>query len=60
MDMAEPTNGTGWMSDVQRAIALILIGSFAIVTISVTIRLIISGDLATVADMAKTLQAALV
>lgn len=62
--MPETTNGdgnsNGWMSDVQRAIALILVGTFAILCIIGTIRLVILGDSASITDMSKTLQAALV
>ena len=55
------TNGTiGWMSDVQRAIALILIGAFALVIVVTTVKFVFSADAATLNDMAKTLQAALV
>ena len=50
----------GWMSDVQRALALTLIGTFAITVIGSTLRVVLSGDVASVADMAKTLQAAMV
>lgn len=51
---------TGWMSDVQRAIALILIVTFAIITIAPTIVLVFTGESDALVDMAKTLQAALV
>lgn len=55
------TNGTiGWMSDVQRAIALILIGAFALVIVVTTVKFVFTADAATLNDMAKTLQAALV
>lgn len=50
----------GWMSDVQRAIAIILIGAFSIITVSATVRMVVSGDMAALNDMAKTLQAAMV
>jgi hypothetical protein len=61
--MADAPNGnnqTGWMSDVQRAIALILIGSFAVITIISSAVLVIVADKVLLADMAKTLQAAMV
>lgn len=58
--MAENGTATGWMSDVQRAIAMILIGSFALATLAATGRLVWSGDSAAILDMTKTLQAALV
>ena len=51
---------SGWMSDVQRAIALILIVSFAVVVIAVTIKLVFSGEVNQLNEMAKTVQAALV
>lgn len=51
---------TGWMSDVQRAMGLILIGTFAAITFFATIRLLVLSDAASITDMSKTLQAALV
>lgn len=57
---AKPDVEAGWMSDVQRAIALMLIGTFAFIVISVTVRLVVTGAADTLEDMAKTLQAALV
>src|SRR5882672_4878233 len=51
---------TGWMNDVQRAVALILVGTFASCAIIATIRLVIMGDPDAIIDMVKTLQAALV
>lgn len=54
------TGGSGWMSDVQRAIALILIGVFALVVFASTVKFVFTADAATLNDMAKTLQAALV
>ena len=50
----------GWMSDVQRALALILIGSFALVTIYSTVCSVLWPDATALTDMAKTLQAAMV
>lgn len=50
----------GWMGDVQRAIAMILIGSLALVCVFLTLRLIFLGESEDLLDMAKTLQAALV
>jgi hypothetical protein len=44
------------MSDVQRAIALILIGTLAATAFLIAIRLVIWGDAAALLDMAKTLQ----
>lgn len=66
--MAEPaddnmtTTSTGWMSDVQRALALIIIVSIGIAMLMATFRVVWSGEAApdAVADMAKTLQAAMV
>ncbi len=54
------SNPSGWMSDVQRAIALILIITFAIAVIAVTIKLVFSGEVQMLNEMAKTVQAALV
>lgn len=50
----------GWMSDVQRAMGLLLIGSFSLITVLATVRLLILSDAAAITDMSKTLQAALV
>lgn len=49
-----------WMSDVQRALAMILIGSLALVGVFLTVRLIFIADADSLLDMTKTLQAALV
>lgn len=51
---------TGWMSDVQRAIALILIGTFAASVLIATVSSIFWSGSAPLTDMSKTLQAALV
>ena len=61
----DTTNGNasstpGWMTDVQRAIAMMLIGAFAIATMIATICSIFWPQQAALIDMAKTLQAALV
>lgn len=54
-------NGSqGWMGDVQRALAIILISGFALAVLLATVRLIWIGDAPAINDMAKTLQAALV
>lgn len=50
----------GWMADVQRALALILIGFLALASFGLVIRLIISADIAAVVDIAKIMLAALV
>lgn len=50
----------GWMSDVQRAIALILIGAFAVVTVFSTFCSVFWPEASGLIDMAKTLQQALV
>lgn len=50
---------TGWMSDVQRALALLLIGTVAFMVIALTIRIVISGDLPTIAALLKELKDAL-
>lgn len=50
----------GWMNDVQRALAIIIIGTIAIATLGATMRLIYIGDADSITDMSKTLQAALV
>lgn len=59
--MAETdTESQGWMADVQRAIALILIVSFALVTLFASVCAVFWPDSQSLTDMAKTLQAALV
>lgn len=50
----------GWMSDVQRWIAIALIGTFAFAIIITTIRLVIWGDPPTTLDVVKTLHAAMI
>lgn len=50
----------GWMNDVQRALALILIVTFATVVAIATLRVVWWGDANAVAELAKTLQSALV
>lgn len=59
-DERKAAPASGWMSDVQRAIALILIGTFALISVAATVRIVFLGDVAALTDMAKTLQAALV
>lgn len=46
---------TSWMSDVQRALALIIIGALAFTAIIIVIRLVVWGDAATLVDIGKTL-----
>lgn len=59
-------NGNGqsenvtWMSDVQRALALVLVGTFALTLVLLTIRIIIWGDPPTLVDLMKTLISALI
>lgn len=55
-DQTTAPDSTGWMSDVQRALALILIGSFAIVTLLTTVVAIFKPTSIPIADMAKSLQ----
>ncbi len=59
-DETKPAADNSWMGDVQRAIAMILIGSLAIVCVFLTLRLIFFAEADALLDMAKTLQAALV
>lgn len=57
----EPKEVRGWMSDVQRAIALILIGSIAYCTALSTSMLVFAAEPNdALVDMSKTMQAALV
>lgn len=59
-DETEKEEPQGWMSDVQRVLALILIVSFAAVTLFTTVWSAFSPDATVLADMAKTLQQAMV
>lgn len=55
------TESQGWMSDVQRVIGLLLVGTIALCTVGATIMLIVSSAPdGSLVDMAKTLQAAVV
>lgn len=58
---ADPVDSNGgWMSDVQRALALLIIGSLVLATTALIIRLTISADIKDVVDIAKIMLAALV
>lgn len=59
-ETAKPAAENSWMGDVQRALAMILIGSLALVGVFLTVRLIFIADADSLLDMTKTLQAALV
>ena len=50
----------GWMSDVQRAIALLIIGLLVFASAALTLRLVISADIGSILDLAKIMLAALV
>lgn len=50
----------GWMADVQRALALLVIGLLTIVTFLLTCRLVWSADIASIVDLVKIMLAALV
>lgn len=50
----------GWMGDVQRALALLIIGLLVFASGGLVIRLIISADTGSVVDLAKIMLAALV
>lgn len=56
----KPAAENSWMGDVQRALAMILIGSLALVGVFLTIRLIFIAEAEDLLSMATTLQAALV
>lgn len=45
---------SGWMSDVQRALALLIIGVIVMTAAALVLRMIISGDIAAVIDLAKS------
>lgn len=55
-----PPDATGWMSDVQRALALIIIGVIAASAAALVMRIVISGLIDDVLDITKTMLAALV
>lgn len=50
----------GWMADVQRALALILIGFLTVASFGLVMRVIISAEIIGVVEMAKIMLAALV
>lgn len=50
----------GWMADVQRALALILIGFLTVASFGLVVRVIVSADIIGVVEMAKIMLAALV
>lgn len=55
-DPTKIEDASGWMSDVQRALALILIGSFAFVTVFSTVCSLFWPNNIALIDMAKSLQ----
>jgi hypothetical protein len=57
-DQTQP-QGT-WMSDVQRVLALMLVGAFTLVLLIFAFRLVIWGDAPTLVDLIKTLISALI
>lgn len=57
---ADATPPAGWMSDVQRALALLLIGLLVAAAAALVVRLVISGDVKDILDLAKIMLAALV
>lgn len=59
-DQSSSDSSVGWMSDVQRALALILIGILALSTLALIIRLFVSADIKDVVEIAKIMLAALV
>ena len=54
------SNDSSWMTDVQRLIALALILTFSVSTIILMIRLVMWGEPATLVDLTKTFQSALI
>lgn len=50
----------GWMSDVQRALALLIIGMLVAASAALVMRLVISGDVKDILDLSKIMLAALV
>lgn len=58
--MDETKDAKGWMSDVQRALALLLIGSVAFMIAAFTLRIILSGDPAVIGPLLKELKDALI
>lgn len=53
-------NNNGWMSDVQRALALLIIGILCFATAILVLRLSWSADVVSIIDIAKIMLAALV
>jgi hypothetical protein len=58
--MANEAPAANWMSDVQRVLALVLVGTFAITLLILTMRLVVWGDAPTLVDLLKTLISALI
>lgn len=54
------TENITWMSDVQRALAIVLVGTFALTLVLLIIRIVIWGDPPTLVDLVKTLISALI
>lgn len=57
---AKDNEDGGWMGDVQRALALILICTLALSILIITLRIVIWGDAPTLVDIVKNLQSALI
>lgn len=57
-DAVKPTGS--WMGDVQRALAILIIGCLVVATTALIIRLVISAQIDDVVDVAKIMLAALV
>lgn len=58
--MANGANNSGWMEDVQRALALGLVITFCVSLLLVMVRLVVWGDPPTMIDVAKLLLNALI
>lgn len=59
-DANTPPASQGWMSDVQRVIALLIIGLLVFASGALIVRLVISADINAVLDLAKIMLAAMV
>lgn len=57
---ANSAANASWMSDVQRALAMLLIGTLSVIAVGMATRVIWSAPVDDVIDLSKTLQAALV
>lgn len=58
--MADDTAQPGWMSDVQRALAIILVATFSVALLVMVVRVTFWGDIPTISDILKIMVPALI